>query len=78
MPEKDDAEMERRVEWGVYKAKIDEMDKHVMALKCTVDKLRDTFDPIYAAKLVERIVFSFVGLALLAVVGALIALVVKK
>ena len=38
---------------------------------------KEEFDKTYAIKLVERIVFSFVALILIAVAGALIALVVK-
>ena len=42
-----------------------------------LDDERKVSNELYAMKLVERIVFGFVGLALLAIVGAVFALVLK-
>ena len=49
-------------------------------LRCmeVTKKEREISDDRYAIKLVEKIVFGFVALILVAVAGALIALVVKK
>ena len=47
-----------------------------LRLREILDLERENADKLYAIKLVERLVFGMVGLILIAVIGALIALVV--
>ena len=48
-----------------------------LACNKVVEKERELSNELYAIKLVERIVFGLVGLILVGVVGAIIALVLK-
>ena len=48
----------------------------LLEIEC-MQKEREISDRLYAIKLVEKIVFGFVGLILVTVAGAIIALVLK-
>ena len=52
--------------------------EHEITLNKCISEERKVSNQLYAIKLVEKIVFAFVGLVLVAVVGAMIALVVSK
>ena len=81
MTESNDAQLahERRKgeEWGAYKTKLDDMERELRGINITLNTLRDTFDKLYAIKLVEKIVFALVSLIGLGVAGALLKLVMK-
>ena len=76
----EDREHERRKgeSWGAYKAQHDGMYKTLCALETKMDGLREAFDKVYASKMTETIVNTALGVVLLAVLGALVTLVVKK
>lgn len=58
------------------KKTVEELEAQI-ALEEALVRERIVNNALYAAKLVERIVYGMIGLILIAVVGAIIALVVK-
>lgn len=54
---------------------LEELQMELMLLEA-IKKEREITDRLYAIKLVEKIVFAMVGFILIAVLGAIVALVI--
>lgn len=61
---------------GQESVKVRKLEEELRVAEC-LKKEREVSNNIYALKIVEKIVFGLVGVVLLAVIGAVVALVIR-